>query len=91
MRPEKFDSLMSKGIDEWLRSKSNHLLIPLLPEMKRVWKKYCKDELAPFTITGEEEYGGCEEIYNHFHYISDRWRVSFRLRWLIDGLEKGYL
>ena len=91
MRPEKFDNLMGKAIDEWWVTKSNRLLIPLLPEMKRVWKKYCKDELAPLTITGEEEYRDSEGIHNHFHYISDRWRVSFRLRWLIDGLERGHL
>ena len=43
--------------------------------------------------TGEETYGynSIEDIKERLDYISDRWHCSFRLRWLLDLLEKDFL
>ena len=40
--------------------------------------------------TGEETYGykSTEDVKERLDYISDRWYCSFRLRWLLDLIEK---
>ena len=87
MRPEKFRYEMNKAFDHWFENKSVDKFRPLLREMNRVWKKWAKEEndYRP----GIETYGyeNAESIRLSMFYISDRWRVAFRLKWLIDGIE----
>lgn len=41
--------------------------------------------------TGEETYGykSIKDIKERLEYVSDRWYCSFRLRWLLDLIERG--
>lgn len=89
MRPERFRYEMNRAFDQWMRNKSIHQFRPLLREMKRVWKKWAKEEND--YRTGEETYGYTdnENIRRNMMYISDRWRCAFRLKWLIDGIEQN--
>lgn len=87
MRPERFRREMNKAFDMWMDDKSTYQFLQLLREMKRVWKKWSKEE-DDFR-SGEESYGykSQESVRNNMFYISDRWRCAFRLKWLIDGIE----
>lgn len=87
MRPERFRYEMNCAFDQWFDNKTTHQFLPLLREMKRVWKKWSKQE-NDFR-SGEESYGYAsqESIDSNLFYISDRWRCAFRLKWLIDGIK----
>ena len=87
MRPETFRYKMNCAFEHWLETKSTAQFFPLLREMKRVWKKWSKEEND--FASGETSYGyaSAESVHNNMCYISDRWRCAFRLKWLIDGLE----
>lgn len=89
MRPEKFWKEMDLAFEEWFESKSTSRFQKLKRELKRVYKKQLRSE-RDYRI-GEETYGydSPESIYHNMMYISDRWNVGFRLKWLIDGLEEG--
>jgi len=51
----------------------------------RQWKKFAKDEND--WRTGEETYG-FGNVSEQLHYISDRYKCAFRLRWLYDMINK---
>lgn len=87
MRPETFRYKMNQAFDHWCETKSISHFLPLMREMKRVWKKWSKEE-DDFRA-GEEtyDYKSQESMNNNMFYISDRWRCAFRLKWLIDGIE----
>ena len=91
MRPERFRYEMNKAFDLWMADKSTYQFLPLLREMKRVWKKWSKEE-DDFR-SGEESYGykSQESVRNNMFYISDRWRCAFRVKWLIDGIENKHI
>ena len=86
MRPERFRYEMNKAFDMWIDDRTTHQFLPLMREMKRVWKKLAKED-DDFR-TGDETYGYGNVTYTML-YISDRWRCAFRLKWLIDGIESG--
>ena len=89
MRPQKFRMIVNSGIARWLNNRDSRQLVSALPEMKRVWSKWAKEEGD--LRSGAETYGyeNAESVENNMMYISDRWRCAFRLRWIIDGLENG--
>jgi hypothetical protein len=43
--------------------------------------------------SGEDTYGysSTESIQSNLAYISDRWRVGFRVRWLIELINPDYI
>ena len=59
-------------------------LTEILPAMELLHKKYYESDLDD--RTGIESYGceSLEGIKSQLEYVSDRWRCTFRLRWLID-------
>jgi hypothetical protein len=89
MRPERFHYEMNKAFNYWFKTKSVDKFLPLMREIKRVYKKLQKTEND--NRSGFETYGydDPEAIDYHMLYISDRWRCAFRIRWLIDGIENG--
>lgn len=89
MRPEKLNYEMNKAFQHWFRTNSMEKFLPLLRELKRVWNKLSKNEND--YRSGEETYGysSPDQIENTMCYISDRWKVSFRMKWLIDGIEQN--
>lgn len=91
MRPEKLSYLLNIGVDEKLKFGSSPTLKAILPAMKKEWQKYAKDEND--YRDGRDTYGYSDEesIRNNLFYISDRWRCAFRLKWIIDGVELGYI
>ena len=91
MRPERFRYEMNKAFDVWFEEKTEAQFLPLLREMKRVWKKWAKEE--DDSRTGLETYGyeTHKSVMNNMLYISDRWRCAFRLKWLLDGIEQGHI
>ena len=87
MRPERFHYEMNKAFDHWFKTQTVDKFLPLMREMKRVHTKLVKDDGD--NRSGIETYGytDLKSIQDDMFYISDRWRCSFRLRWLIDGIE----
>lgn len=58
--------------------------------------EYYEEELIPLEglySSGEETYGyeSLEKIKSTLYYISDRWKSSFRVRWLIDLINPDYI
>lgn len=89
MRPEKAHRVIQKAIDAWLGG-DRMLLKESVPAMEKLLKK-CQKEEDDYR-SGLETYGyNKDSNANNMMYISDRWRCSFRLRWLIDGVKGGYL
>lgn len=88
MRPEKFRYEMNKAFDQWFETKTVDAFKPLLREMNRVWVKWAKEEND--NRTGIETYGyeTSHSIRNNMHYMSDRWRCAYRLKWLFDGINQ---
>lgn len=88
MRPQKLDRLLGRAIYFWMRGDSAPMY-KLLPELKRIYPRYAK-QCGGDWRGGEETYGygDREKTEDTLNYISDRWRCAFRIRWIIDGLEK---
>jgi len=58
----------------------------ILPELKGLYSISLRTD--PDYRTGKETYGyEPSTIEDNFEYISDRWRCSFRIKWLIDYAE----
>lgn len=91
MRPERFSREMNAAFNLWFKTKTVEGFKPLLREMNRVWKKWAKED-NDYRV-GAETYGYVEidSIRSSMFYISDRWYCAFRLKWLIDGIEQGYI
>lgn len=93
MRPNKFASEVTKAVVHRYRTGSNSLFTPyLIRRMEREYKKWSVEE-GDYRA-GEETYGydnDDDQINGNLMYISDRWRCAFRLKWLLDGLEKGVI
>ena len=88
MRPEKFRNELNKTIEKYLKKRDASIFKPLLKELKRKYNKLNKMDDDPDLRTGEETYG-YEDVWDRMEYISDRWNCSFRIRWLIDGIENN--
>ncbi len=54
------------------------------PELKKMYQLMLRDDID--TRTGKEtyKYQNIESIRSNLRYISDRWRCSFRIRWILD-------
>lgn len=101
MRPNKFWTETYKAIQHRLKTGSNEKFTPYLrkrmeKEIRKLNKDICRlcdYKLEPDLRSGEETYGykTKESIENNLMYISDRFNAPYRLRWLLDGLEKGYI
>lgn len=92
MRPNKFRSEVTKAIEYRLNTGSNAKFTPyLIKAMKDMCDKWQIEE-DDFR-TGDETYGyeDTESITTNLFYISDRWRAAFRLKWIIEGLERGVI
>ncbi len=92
MRPNKYWNEVYKAIEYRLKTGSNKKFTPyLIKRMEREW-----DAQAAYEFdyrSGEDTYGykDNDSIENRLMYISDRFNCAFRLRWLLDGIEKGYI
>jgi hypothetical protein len=89
MRPEKlFREMDLASLEARSKGKMNRFK-KLLPELKRIYPKYAKEN-GDYR-TGHQTYGydDLEKIRWNLFYISDRWNCAFRIRWLIDGIENG--
>lgn len=89
MRPETLLYKLNIAIQYRLDSGDSSKIRVLLKPMKKLWKKWAKEESD--YRSGAETYGynSIEEIYSDLCYISDRFRCAFRLKWLIDGVQNG--
>ena len=78
-------------------------LKPYAGHMMKMWLKMCKeegvmhlqvDESFAQSIIADAEQDDAkrkdfqESLYNQMMYISDRWKCSHRLGWLIEGIQK---
>ena len=88
MRPQKLSYEMEKAFLLYFQNGTTNAFKVLLPELKRVYAKRVRQD-KDYRI-GQDTYG-YDNIYWDMRYISDRWNCSFRLRWLIDGLEEGLI
>ena len=94
MRPEKFRYLLDRAIQHRLKTGSNALFYAQLRRaMHRAWERHARDENDYRTVAELNGYtfDSSEHIEGTLSYISDRWRCAFRLRWLIEGIEQGYI
>lgn len=92
MRPEKFRYLMNKAIAHRVQTGDNSLFDAQLQRaMKKNWTKYAlrENDYRPLSELNGYDFDSKENIENTLHYISDRWRCAFRLRWIIEGLEQN--
>jgi len=86
MRPHKFRRAVDDAILHRLQTGSNAKFTPrLIHRMEREWRRL--SALEEDYRKGTETYGYDGDVRYDLMYISDRWRCSFRLRWLLDGLE----
>jgi len=83
---KKFKNKVTKAIHSYQHGDKSWL-VKLLPELKTHWAKYAKEE-GDFR-TGEESYG-YTDIKATMNYISDRWTCAFRMKWIIDLVERGF-
>ena len=92
MRPEKCDRLVRNFIEQWLAQGKSR--VKVIPALEKLYTKQCLNE-QPYTCykSGFETYGydNKQSIQHNMLYISDRFRCSFRLRWLIDGIKSGHI
>ena len=86
MRPETFKNKVNNAISCYLRTNSVCKLKFLLPEMEKRWNQWAAEE-GDYRC-GNESYGyhSIESVRSNMFYISDRWGCSFRIKWLIDGI-----
>ena len=84
-----------KVFDEFYDGNSSNKRIKVLINELKKNKKYlniCYKESLKFDKDyrlGEETYGyNLRSIRNNLIYISDRWNCSFRIRWILDLIEK---
>ena len=87
MRPERLNREMRKAFDELFDTGSTRLLVRLLPELLRIYPRLARRDGD--WRGGEETYGYDHDVSLDLRYISDRWCVAFRVRWLTDGLLSG--
>jgi hypothetical protein len=80
---------VQRGIDHWLSTGENLLLVDELRFLEKMWGELSRNEND--CRRGDETYGyaNAESIKLDMEYISDRWFCAFRIKWLIDGLENG--
>jgi len=60
-------------------------------ELKKMYQLMLRDDID--TRTGKEtyQYQNIESIRSNLRYISDRWKCSFRIRWILDLINlKGF-
>lgn len=84
-----------KVFDEFYDGNSSNKRIKILINELKKNKKYleiCYKEALKFDKdyrTGEETYGyRLRSIRDNLSYISDRWNCSFRIRWILDLIER---
>ena len=88
MRPEKLKYLLSLEFDKFFKTNEFKISKYLLRELKKEWSKLVKHEKDG--RSGKETYGySPETIENTLIYISDRFYCTFRLKWIIDGIEQN--
>jgi hypothetical protein len=65
-------------------------LLPHKPLLTKLYISYLKKDKD--YRSGEETYGysSYEHIKTNLHYISDRWSCSFRIRYMLDLLDKDF-
>lgn len=80
---------IQQAIDHWRKANDNSPLCDLLPDMMMLWEKWAEEEGDKRNGGDTYGYDDDESIANNMHYISDRWKCAFRLKWIIDGLENG--
>ena len=74
------------GITNILDGRGTEVLEFIMEDMLVLWESLAKEEQD---YRGGEVYGyDTGTIENTLKYISDRWRCSFRLKWLIDGVQQ---
>lgn len=70
-------------------------LMPCLTWLKRYYENVLTKQDKEYTCykSGYESYGylNDESILNNLDYISDRWRVDWRVRWIINLLDDNYI
>jgi len=89
MKDKRFRYEMNRAFDVWFSEKSTREFVRLLPYMKRMWKKWSKEEQDFRAGVDTYGYNNTEDIVSNMLYISDRYRCAFRLKWIIDGIENG--
>jgi len=62
-------------------------LKPHVNELTILWLNLAEEENDWRGGTDSYGYGSFEDIVNNLTYISDRWTVAFRVKWLIDLCE----
>ena len=78
---------ITEGIIAYYKHKKVMPLQETLPSLIALYEESLKDDNDK--RCGHETYG-YNNVFNDMLYISDRWNASFRLRWLIDGIENGH-
>jgi len=92
---EDFDSLMNSILYASKIDSLGGIRDVLQPYYQRLVDLYENDLLAleGDYRSGKEtyEYESLESIQGNLSYISDRWRVAFRVRWLIELINPDYV
>lgn len=89
---KRFSKLMALFADKSLTLKEAiQLLTPWLDYLKELYETELVIEDRDYR-SGKETYGymGENQVLERLEYISDRWAVSFRVRWLINLIDCKY-
>lgn len=79
---------ISKIFDEGINYSTIKLLSKQKDSLSLLLNHYSKKEQD--ARTGEETYG-YDNIYGTLDYISDRWMCPYRIKWILDLIEKEEL
>lgn len=80
------DNLITSAIENYLQG-DREILISILPLLKTRYELSLQADPKHIDNRSGKETYGYKNIQNDMDYISDRWNCSFRLKWLIDGIE----
>lgn len=91
MRPEKANRVIFNDILKLTRNGNIKRFKKHLKYLKSRYKYHSSRPHDQDFRSGYESYGysTTDKIRCDLEYVSDRWKCSFRLKWLIDGLENN--
>lgn len=92
MKPTKFKKLFQRALNKRIRTGDNSLLLKLKRDIDREIRRHTRwNKLNGFICdnrTGDQTLGYNNPIVT-MQYLQDRWDADWRLRWILDGLNKG--
>lgn len=92
MNPSKFEREFQKAINHFLMNEGDPSLFTprLISRARREHRRYCRDQFDDLDNAYDTKQDW-DYNYGQMLYISDRWRVSFRIKWIINSIREFWI